>query len=388
MGAKRGIRWLVIGLLAAIPVSLAGQGGGTIPQAMATAPVRVRVVAVEAPDAMPAFQPNRTRIREMVEAGLTNLAAVDRVDLAWRTWIAPEDVVGFKVISNPGRLSGTRPAVVEALVSSLLDAGHAPERILVWDKHLSGLQHAGFTELTRRFGIEVAGAVEAGYDPAVFYDNAIPGQLVWGDLEFRAGGETMGRRSHVTRLLTRRITRVINVTPLLNHNLIGVSGNLFSLALGSVDNTHRFTGDIQRLAVAIPEIVALPEISERLALHVVDGLVAQYYGETESLLHYAFILNQIRFSTDPVALDVLSIEQLARQRELAAGPPVRVDRSLYQNASLLELGVSHLPAIRLERIDLARPSPSAFNPPETAGRQINPAATLVEAGNRPGTTRP
>ena len=57
------------------------------------------------------------------------------------------------------------------------------------------------------------------------------------------------------KLLARfyqEITKIINVTPLLNHNLAGVSGNLYSLAIGSVDNVVRFDSDPERLATAIP----------------------------------------------------------------------------------------------------------------------------------------
>ena len=39
------------------------------------------------------------------------------------------------------------------------------------------------------------------------------------------------------------MTKIINVTPLLNHNLAGVSGILYGLAIGSVDNTLRFELD-------------------------------------------------------------------------------------------------------------------------------------------------
>jgi hypothetical protein len=62
-------------------------------------------------------------------------------------------------------------------------------------------------------------------------------------------------------------------------------------------------------------------------------------------LHYSAILNQLRFSRDPVALDVLSLQELARQRTLAKMQAVKFESDHYDNAALLELGVSDLKRI-------------------------------------------
>jgi hypothetical protein len=90
----------------------------------------------------------------------------------------------------------------------------------------------------------------------------------------------------------------------------------------------------------VPEIYALPCLSDRVVLNVVDALICQYEGEERSLLHYSTVLNQLRFSTDPVALDVLSLEELERQRRLAGVPTIKTNLDLFANATLLELGVN------------------------------------------------
>jgi hypothetical protein len=176
------------------------------------------------------------------------------------------------------------------------------------------------------------------------------GNLAWGDYEFGKKGEGIGRKSFVSRLVSREMTKIINITPLMNHNEVGVCGNLFSLALGSVDNTVRFESQPDRLATAVPEIYALSSLSDRVVLNIVDALICQYEGEERSLLHYSAVLNQLRFSRDPVALDVLSLEELDRQRQLAKVPAVKTNRELYANASLLELGVSDEKRIQIENI--------------------------------------
>jgi hypothetical protein len=129
-----------------------------------------------------------------------------------------------------------------------------------------------------------------------------------------------------------------------------VSGNLYGLAAGSVDNFARFEVDGARLATAVPEIYALPALSDHVVLNIVDALICQYEGSERGLLHYSATLNELRFSRDPVALDVLSLQELDRQRGLANAPAVKPGQDLYSNAALLELGSNDLKNIRVVRL--------------------------------------
>ncbi|MBI4657682.1 MAG: DUF362 domain-containing protein [Verrucomicrobia bacterium] len=308
---------------------------------------RARVFVVEDLTAIRAFNPQPERIQAMVDRGLEAVTGRNTVASAWRNLVSTQDVVGIKVFSSPGPTSGTRPAVVAAVVKSLLDTGFPAAQIVVWDKQIADLQRAGFLGFAERFGIRVAGSADEGYDEKTFYDTSLIGKLVWGDFEFGKKGEGVGRNSYVSKLVTKKITKIINVTPLLNHNLAGVSGNLFGLAFGSVDNILRFESGPQHLASAIPEIYALPELGDRVVLNIVDALICQYQGDEKMYLQYSAMLGQLRFSADPVALDVLSIDELNRQRQLAKIPPVIPNFQIYTNASQLELGVSDFRGIDL-----------------------------------------
>ena len=131
-------------------------------------------------------------------------------------------------------------------------------------------------------------------------------------------GEGVGRRSFFSKLITQQVTKLMVISPLLNHNVAGVTGNLYSLSLGCVDNTLRFEATPGQLAEAVPEIYAELTFTRPIALNIVDALICQYEGQQRSLLHYATVLNELRFSFDPVALDVLSLRELEHQR-VAAG---------------------------------------------------------------------
>ncbi|MBI3874683.1 MAG: DUF362 domain-containing protein [Verrucomicrobia bacterium] len=320
--------------------------------APAKTPVTARVIIVQDPAALETYTPQPEKIRAMLERGLTLLTGKTNAAAAWRSLVSTQDCVGIKVFSEPGAISGTRPEVVAAVAEGLLAAGVPRQRIVIWDKSLDALQRAGFVQLAERLGVRVAASLASGYDEKTFYqpEHGLIGQLVWSDLEFGKKGDDVGRRSFVTKLLAGDVTKIINVTPLLNHNVAGVSGNLLGLSLASVDNTMRFESDPTHLAIAVPEIWALPAVGDRVVLNIVDALLCQYQGEQRGLLHYSVPLGQLRFSTDPVALDVLSIQELEQQRKAQDLPQPKLKLDLYRNASLLELGVSDPARIRVETV--------------------------------------
>lgn len=315
---------------------------------------RARVVVVHDAQATEAFEPRPERLRLMVQRAITNLTGQAAPAAAWRSLVSPKDIVGLKVVSAPGASAGTRPAVVAAVIEGLLAAQVPPAHIIIWDRHRADLRLAGFFALATNYGVRVQGSIEAGWDEGVFYPEdpatiSLIGPLIWSDLEYGQTHESVGRRSFYSKLVTKELTKIINITPLLNHNRAGVWGNLYSLALGSADNVVRFESHPARLAQAVPEIYNREVLADRVVLNLVDALICQYQGQQVGHLHYSTALNELRFSTDPVALDVLSLQELDRQRRAAKVEPVAPNLELYQNASLLELGVSDLPNIMVER---------------------------------------
>jgi hypothetical protein len=301
---------------------------------------RTRVVIVENSNATIAFEPQPKIVQGMVDRGILKLTGTSDLKEAWRMFVSTQDIVGIKVYSGPGANSGTRPTVAGAVVEGLLKAGLPPAHIIIWDKRLLDLRLAGFDDLARQYNVRLAGAADSGYDETVFYDNSIMGTLEAGDLDFDRNHKTSGRNSYVSKLLTMTVTKIINISPLLNHNYAGVCGNLYSLAMGSVDNTLRFEASPERLATAVPEIYAKPALSDHVVLNITDALIGQYQGEQMSLLHYSTELNQIWLSKDPVALDVLGIRELDQERLEKKIEAAYDNPDLYKNASFfLELGV-------------------------------------------------
>lgn len=309
-----------------------------------------RVVIVENENATDAFQPRPETVRHMLGQGISRLFLTTNAASAWRQLAQTQEVLGLKVYCAPGTYGGTRPALVAAVIEGLLASGFSASNIVVWDKTSVELRRAGFFELAKRYGVTVEGAADAGWDATNFYEAPLVGQLLYNDLEFGNKNEGAGRKSYLSKLITKRITKVIQITPLLNHNTAGVCGNLYSLAMGSVDNTARFEADPQRLATAVPEIYALEKLGDKVVLNIVDALICQYQGEDQGLLHYSIALNELRLSKDPLALDMLSLQELDFQRRAARVRSPTNHFELYQNAALLELGAHETASIKIERV--------------------------------------
>lgn len=346
---------VLLGLVAGVFLGSAAEPTGEARFSSSTNRPRAEVLVVQDPAATTFFVPNAPVVRRMVERGITALADQPTISQAWRALIRTNDVVGFKVTSAPGDVSGTRPVVVRALVESLKESGHPAEKIVIWDKRASDLRNAGWYSLAHDLGVRCVSSEDAGWDPDPerAYEKAVLGRLVAGDLEFnRRDDLNAGRRSYVTRLLTKELTVVIPVTPVLTHNLAGVNGQLVGLALGSVDNSLRFQNNPNLLAEAVPEICALDDVLARVPFGVSDAMVCQYRGEETVRLYNTMVLNELRFSRDPVALDAVALEDLTRARKAS---PYTVDKQfetdVYVNAELLELGVSDLKRIDLRRVN-------------------------------------
>ena len=311
-----------------------------------------RVVMAEGENLLNAYLANEARVEEVFNRGLTHFTRTANAAAAWRCLVASNDVVGIKVYSLPGPLTGSRPAVVAAVVHGLRAAGLPASQIIIWDKRTDDLRAAGFFKLGETLGVRVAGAADSGFDTNTFYlpDSPVIGALVWGDSEFQNISAGAGKKSYVASLVSRRITKIISIAPLINENAAGVCGHLFSLALGSVDNTRRFEGDTDRLSVALPEIDAMPVVGDRVVLHITDALLGQYQGGPAGFLQYSTVLNQLWFSRDPVALDVLALKELARERAAAGVPPLKAGVEIYNQAAFLQLGVNDPAKIQTEKV--------------------------------------
>lgn len=311
-----------------------------------------RIVLAQGENLLDAYLADDARVETTFNQGLLALTGKADVAAAWRSLVKTNDIVGIKVFSQAGPLSGTRPAVVAAIVRGLLTTGISASNIVIWDKHAYHLRDAGFFDLARQLGVRAAGAAETGYDEKTFYlpDSPVIGTLVWGDLEFGKKEDGAGKKSFVSKLVSQQLTKIISVAPVLSENAAGLCGHFFSLSLGSVDNTRRFESDPDRLAVALPEVFALPSVGDKVTLLVTDALLGQYQGGPASFVQFSVQLNQLWLGHDPVALDMLALKELVRERRVLNVTPMPSNYQIYTNAVLLQLGINDPARIDVDKV--------------------------------------
>jgi len=267
---------------------------------------------------------NGDRVRREVNAGMAELTGEKNMAKAWSQFVGPKDVVGIKVNPIGGKTISTKPEVVDAIIAGLLAAGVPTANIVIWDRRLHQMPDAGFT--AERFpGIALAGTEMRGPN-GDFYDEG--GELwakdnidreakfYFADVEMPynksllAAMINQGKESYFTKVVTRRITKIINV-PVLKNSGGTVTLCLKNLSFGSISNTSRLH-KIWSKAVAEPN--GFPYLRDKVVLNVVDALQAQYDKGPGANPQFVYDANRMMFGTDPVAVDAVAHEDLVKVR--------------------------------------------------------------------------
>jgi uncharacterized protein (DUF362 family) len=299
-----------------------------------------RIVLVRDTSAMNSFTVDAVKVRAMVAAGVKALTGEMDETAAWRHFVSSNDVVGIKINTQCGPLQSTRPAVVEAIALGLHAAGIASGNIYVFDRDPLQMRAAGYLKAGARGPMREGSVIDGtGWDSNVYFQNNLAGKLIWGDLLF-GKDEALSKRSHLPKLVTGTITKLINVPVFQDHDACGLAGCLYNLSLGMVDNTRRFETLGQRGDPMIAEICAMPPLREKLVLNVVDGLIAGYAGGPGFKPQYSWNYGALYFGTDPVAIDSLCVETLDVKRRDAKVPLIGPHTTYLAAANRLGLGQS------------------------------------------------
>ena len=295
-------------------------------------PARSYVYRIENSDAIADYETNSAVVRRMVDDLVMAATGEPTVSSAWGSLVKPSDVVGIKVCTNGAPLFSSHPAVVNAIVAGLAEAGVPPQNIVVWDREEQLLKVAGFQ--ARNAGYRLMWS-EGNYDPKAVITSPISGKLIYGDLLFMAKtpdtlrGElkaepvekgkkrprimdNLSDESHLSNVLTRVVTKVINVPVLSDNVFCGLSGALFNMTIQNLDNWRRLVQDPVNGDPSIPEAYADPRIGDKVVFQIMDGLIALYAGAPMGDANYAIHYGTLYASKDPVAMDAVALQQNRR----------------------------------------------------------------------------
>jgi uncharacterized protein (DUF362 family) len=328
--------------------------------ALPQAPPRSFVYQAQSREAIYDYQVNGPTVRYMVDELLKAVTGEPTVASAWNSLVKPTDIVGIKVCANAAPLFSTHPAVVSAIVAGLMESGLPAGNIIVWDREEQALKVAGYR--TRGVGYRLMWS-EGNYDAKEFITSPIAGQLIYGDLLFlgkqpahlkeeldsdpkdknrarHPARDNLSDRSHISRVLTQSVTKVINVPVLSDNVYCGLSGALFNMTVQNVDNWRRLAQPPESGDPSIPEAYADPRIGSKVVLHMMDGLVALYAGGPIGNTNYAVQYGTLYCSKDPVALDAIAVRKIDQWRLGSKLNPVSSSAKWLQTALLYGLGNS------------------------------------------------
>jgi Domain of unknown function (DUF362) len=371
---------LICGLLSS-PIWSAGQGAqpaedsagqpGATQEADAPqpppVPARSYVYRVQSPDAIADYETNSAVVRRMVDDLVMAATGEQTVASAWGSLVKPSDVVGIKVCTNGAPLFSSHPAVVNAIVAGLADAGVPRQNIVVWDREEHLLKVAGYQ--ARSGGYRLMWS-EGNYDPKAVITSPISGKLIYGDLLFMAktpdtlGGaarveedekakkrprnqENLSDESHLSTVLTRVVTKVINVPVLSDNIYCGLSGALFNMTIQNLDNWRRLVQDPISGDPSIPEAYADPRIGDKVVFQIMDGLIAVYAGAPMGDANYAIHYGTLFASKDPVAMDAVALQRIDEWRARAQMWPASKMAKYIQTAFSYGLGNADLSKIEV-----------------------------------------
>jgi uncharacterized protein (DUF362 family) len=298
-------------------------------------PGRGRVIEVHNPALKRGGPSNRAAFRTTLNRGLTLLTGVDDPVEAWRIFVQPGEAVGIKVVPNGYPGAHTSPELILEVIDGLRSAGIALKDMVVFDRYGLEFRDARYKEILPA-GVASGGLTPVAWDPgqlAIDFDTKDPiagydrDQYVQLTLVGRGQDPKDDRcyRSHLGRIVTKRLDKIILLPCLKDHHAAGATGALKNMSHGLVNNVFRSHSSPQSIAMVsfIPAVVSHPIIRKKCVLHIMDASRGVWDGgpfgkNPEWLWDRASLL----FATDPVAMDHVEWDILDTRRKKMGVPGV------------------------------------------------------------------
>ena len=315
-------------------------------QPPAAIPATSVIFSADDSTALEQLEENPAVTRRMVDSLVLAVTQQPDIGRAWRSLVSPADHVGIKVCAAGGHYFASHRGIVEAVVAGVEEAGVPPAHIIVWDRDAADLRAAGFVQ--EKGGCQVRSiAPITGFDRAAPFAAPTLGKLIWGDLLFQdrqtrggkrvAEADQLSSTSHIASVVSREITKVVNIPVLSDESGCGVAGALYNMTVPNVDNWRRFT-QMEGSAEAIPDLYADEHLGPKVVLTIMDALRPQYAGGPRFNPNYAFSWHTIYASKDPVALDSHALRLIESWRKEAKLPPIGKRAAWLESAAQSGLG--------------------------------------------------
>jgi uncharacterized protein (DUF362 family) len=287
-------------------------------------------------------------VRAMVESLVMATTRKRTPAEAWASLVRKSDIVGIKVAAAPGSMGGTHPAVTRAIAQGLQQAGVPAAHIIVWDRNREDLLNAKYTPDDPDFRLQWVDPT-TGYDSKATLTAPVLGRLIWGDSKFGdikgtrledllPHGEQLSSTSYYASVLSKKVTKVINVPSLCDSYMTGLNGAIANMTLWNVDNWRRFIKEPEFGNPYLAEIYADPMVRDKVVLTIMDGLSLQFAGGPFLNPSFTRPYYTIFASTDAVSIDATAARLIDEYRVLNKLPKIWDVAGHIQAAESMGLG--------------------------------------------------
>ncbi|MEI8340836.1 MAG: DUF362 domain-containing protein [Verrucomicrobiota bacterium] len=329
---------------------------------MPVKPGRSTVYFARNDGAMENYRANPVVIRNMVDELVMAVTGKSDVEAAWKSLVKPGDRVGIKISATGGRYFAVHKPLVDAIAAGLVRAGVPASNIIVWDR--ADMRDAGYRDSGANYQVRSIESV-SDYDPGAVVSSPLLGKLIWGDVKFSKNGTDIGGKlvrdpeqvsseSHLSKIMSREVTKIINVPVLRGSESCGIAGCLFNVTIPNLDNWRRYVSGPGVGGSAIADLYAEPMISNKVVLTIMDGLIAQYAGGQGFEPNYSFHFNTIYAGKDPVAIDATALREIGKWRKQAKLPESDKYATYLEAAEAMGLGNFSADQIDLKAVGLLK----------------------------------
>lgn len=287
-------------------------------------------------------------VRKMLKEGIKTLTGAEK---PWAQFVKPGDRVGLKINTLGRPLLYTHHELIKVVAEELMDFGIKENNIIIWDRWESQMRDCDFVINTSDKGVRCYGT-QTRDKTLSRHDKEKVFKSDFDNSRQREEGRT---ESYFSRIFTQECDKVINMAILKDHGLAAVTLCLKNLAYGLCDNNRRFHGP-KHIGPFISEFCAIPQVRDKVVLHMIDGLEACYdQGPCPRNPKVIYPQNTLWIGTDPVALDTVGFNVINAKRKEIGIPPLEESGRPTDHIKLSDkkgLGISNLKQIEVQRITL------------------------------------
>ena len=252
-------------------------------------------------------------VREMLSRGMRQLTGAASDGEAWRRFFDPKDVVGIKVNCGGHPWVVSDHGLVAEVIRQLGAVGVPPENVYIYERFQNQMDNVNYAPHVPA-GVKIVAAESAnrradnsGYDPATYVEADLFGEE--------------DTRSNMMRLVSEKLTKIVNIPNVKDHGATGATGCLKNIAYGSFSNVARTHHEgVSHTKTFVGTLASVEPLRSRTVLQIMDGLRGVWHaGPFARTRRYVFYPKKLFVGTDPVAIDRLLLDIIdAKRKEMGA----------------------------------------------------------------------